>query len=60
MAGRNLPVNAGDLGSIPKLERFPEEGNDNLFWYTCLGNAMDRGAWWALVHGVTEEMGSLD
>ena len=53
-------MNAGDLGSIPKLERFPEEGNDNLFWYTCLGNAMDRGAWWALVHGVTEEMGSLD
>ena len=31
-----------------------------LLWYTCLGNPMDRGAWWAIVHGVAEELGRLD
>ena len=39
--------NAGDLGSIPGLGRSPGEGNGNLFWYSCLENFMDRGAWWA-------------
>ena len=43
---------AGDLGSIPELWRFPEEGNDNPFQYSCLGHYIDRGAWWATVHGV--------
>ena len=45
--------NAGDLGSIPGLERSAEEGNGNPFQYFCLGNAMDRGAWQATVHGIT-------
>ena len=32
-------------------ERSPREGNSNPFQYSCLGNPMDRGAWWATVHG---------
>ena len=45
---------AGDLGSIPGLGRSPGEGNDNPLKYSCLENSMDRGAWWATVHGVTK------
>ena len=45
--------NAGDLGSIAGLRRSPEEGNGNPLQY-CLENSMDRGAWWATVHGVTK------
>ena len=37
--------NAGDLGLIPGLGRFPEEGNGNPLQYSCLDNPMDRGAW---------------
>ena len=44
--------NAGDLGSMPGLGRSPEEGNSNPLQYSCLRNPMDRGAWWATVHGV--------
>jgi len=46
--------NAGDLSSIPGLGRFPGEGNGNLLQYSCLGNPMERGAWWATVHGVAK------
>ena len=46
--------NAGDLGSIPGLGRSPGEGNDNPLQYSCLENPMDRGAWWATVHGVAK------
>ena len=46
--------NAGDLGSIPGLGRFPGGGDGNPFQYSCLENSMDRGAWWATVHGVTK------
>ena len=49
---KNLPANAGDLGSIPWSGRSPEEGSGNPLQYSCLGNPMDRGAWWAPVHGV--------
>ena len=45
---------AGDLGSIPGLGRSPGEGNDNPLQYSCLETSMDRGAWWATVHGVTK------
>ena len=38
---------------IPGSGRSSEEGNGNAFQYSCLGNLMDRGAWWAAVHGVT-------
>ena len=45
--------NMGDLGSIPGLGRSPGEGNGNPLQY-CLENPMDRGAWWAAVHGVSK------
>ena len=47
--------NVGDLGSIPGSERPPGEGNGFLLpvQYSCLGNPMDRGAWWATVNGIT-------
>ena len=47
----NLPVNSGDVGLIPGLGRSPGEGNGNPLQYVCLGNPMDRGAWWATVYG---------
>ena len=46
--------NVGDLGSIPGSGRSPGEGNGTPLQYSCLENPMDRGAWWAIVHGVTE------
>ena len=46
--------NAGDPGSIPGLGRSPGEGNGNPRQYSCLENFMDRGAWWATVHGVAK------
>ena len=49
---KNLPVNAGDLSSVPGSGRSPGEGNGNPLQYSCLGSFMDRGAWWATVHGV--------
>ena len=51
-AGEQSAYNAGDLGSIPGLGRFPGEGNGNPLQYSCLENPMDRGAWQATVHGV--------
>ena len=44
--------NAGDLGSIPGLERSPGERNGYPLQYSDLENSMDRGAWQAVVHGV--------
>ena len=51
---KNPPANAGDVGSIPGLGRSPGEGNGNPLQCSCLGNPMDRGAWWTTVHGVAE------
>jgi len=51
------PTNAEDIrdaGSTPALERSPREGNGNPLHYSCLGNPMDRGAWWATVHRVAK------
>ena len=50
---RNPPASAGDMGSISDLG-FPLEGNGNPLQHSCLENHMDRGAWWATVHGVAE------
>ena len=44
------PANAGDMGLIPGLERSPGGRNSNPLQYSCLGNPMDRGAWWATGH----------
>ena len=46
--------NAGDPGSIPGSGRCPGEGNSNPLQYSGLENCMDRGAWWAAVHGVAK------
>ena len=51
---KNPPANAGDAGLIPGWGRCPGEGNGNPLQLSCLGNAMDRGAWWATVHGVAK------
>ena len=59
---KNPPANAGDtgdIGLIPRLERFPGRGNGSLLQYTCLENPMDRGAWWATVHGVAKSQTRL-
>ena len=52
-------LNAGDLDLIPVLERFPEGGHGSPLLYSCLENPMDRGAWWATVHGVTKSQTQL-
>ena len=52
--GKASACNMGDLGSIPGLGRSPGEGNDNPLQYSGLENSMDRGAWWATVHGVSK------
>ena len=54
---KNWPVNAGgvrDSGLIPGSGRSPGGGHGNPLQHSCLENPMDRGAWWATVHGVTE------
>ena len=50
--GKEDACNIGDLDSILGSSRSPREGNDNPFQYSCLGNLMDRGSWWATVHGI--------
>ena len=45
---------ATDMGSISALGRSLIEGNGNPLQYSCLGNSMDRGAWWAIVQGVSK------
>ena len=51
---KNLPAAAGDEDLTPGSGRSPGEGNGNPLQYSCLGNPMDRGAWWATVHGVVK------
>jgi len=51
---KTLPANAENVGLIPGSGRSPGGGNDNPLQYSCLGNPMDRGAWWATVHRVTK------
>ena len=52
---KNPPANAGDVGLIPGLGRFAWRRNGNPLQYSCLGNCMERGAWWATVHGVAKQ-----
>ena len=61
---KNLPANAGDvklqsLGSIPGLGRSSEGGHGNPLQYSCLENPMNKGAWWATVHGVAKSQMGL-
>ena len=53
-AVKNPPVNAGDMGLVPGSGRSSGEGNDYPLQCSCLGNPMDKGDWWASVHGVTK------
>ena len=51
---KNLPANAGDLGSSPGLGIYPGEGTGYPLQYSCLEISMDRGAWWTTVHEVSK------
>ena len=57
--GKELACNAGDLGSIPGFGKSAGKGNDIPLQYSCLENPMDRGAWWATVHGVAKSRTQL-
>ena len=59
---KNLSANVGDerdLGLIPGSERSPGEANGNPLQYSCLGNPMDKEAWWAIDHGVSKSQTRL-
>ena len=59
---KNSPANAGvagDTGLIPESGRCLGGGNGNTLQYSCLENPMDRGAWWATVHGVAKKLKQL-
>ena len=58
--GEESACNAGDLGSIPRSERSPGEGNGNPLQYSCLENPMDGGAWWGTVHGAAKSQTRRD
>ena len=51
---KNLPASAADTSSIPGSGRSPGEENGNTFQYSCLGNPMDKGGWWATVHRIAK------
>ena len=55
---KNPPVTEAEpemwVQPLGQSGRSPREGNDNPLQYSCLENSMDRGAWWAIVHGVTK------
>ena len=59
LSGKESACNAGDLGWIPGSGRSPGGGPGNPLQYSCLENPMDRGAWWAAVHGVTKSQTRL-
>ena len=59
---KNPPANAGDVkdvGSIPGLGRSPGGGSGNPLQYSSLENPMDRGAWWATVHGIEKGLDTI-
>ena len=57
--GKESAYNAGHPGLIPGWGRFPEGEHGNPLQYSCLENPMDRGAWWATVHGVKKSQTGL-
>ena len=57
---KNLPAMQKTLHSIPGVGRSPGEGNTNPLHNSCLKNSMDRGAWWATVHGGHKESDTTD
>ena len=59
LGGKEPPCQYRSNGSIPWSGRSPREGNGNPHQYSCLGNPMDRGAWWATGHGVAKSQAQL-
>ena len=59
LGDKESACNAGVLGLIPGWGRSPGEGNGYLLQYSYLENSMDRGAWWATVHGVRKSQTQL-
>ena len=62
LVAKNSPADAGDIrdtGSISGSGRFPGGGHGNPPQYSCLGNPMNRGTWWAIVHGVAKSQTQL-
>ena len=59
LSGKESTHQPEDSSSIPESGRSPGEGNRNSLQYSCLGNLMDRGAWWAAVHGFSKESDCL-
>ena len=57
--GKESACSAKDSGLIPGSGRSPGEGNGNPLQYSCLENPVDRGAWWATVHGVAKSQTRL-
>ena len=57
---KNLPADAGDMGLILQSGKFSGEGNGNPLQCSCLGNPVDRGAWWAIVLGVAKSQTQLE
>ena len=60
---KNLPADAGDVRDVCSTlgsGRSPEGGDGNPLQYSCLENLMDRGAWWATVHGVTKKSNTTE
>ena len=60
---KNSPANAGDTGdsgSIPGSRRSPGGSHGNPLQYSCLENPMDRGAWWATIHGLAKSRSQLN
>ena len=51
---KNTSADAGDVGWIPGSGRSLGEENGNLLHYSCLGNPMDKGVWWATLHGIAK------
>ena len=59
---KNSPANGGGvrvMGSIPGSGRSPGGANGNTLQYSCLENSMDKGVWWATVHGVAKNQMQL-
>ena len=55
ISSKESTCNAGDVILIPGSGKSPGEVNGNPLQYSCLGNSMERGVWWAIVHGVAKE-----
>ena len=57
---KNPPASAGDVASIPGSGRYPGGENGSPLQYSCLRNPMDKGVWWATVHGVPKSWTRLN